>query len=208
MMTTAELLEMYKEEKTAAIGDENERTGLEDFPSFKEWKKEYLADREELLTGFSTTVTMEEAVDLTDEELDNGSDTEDLNLTLTEDDDMTDTNTTETVDNTEVTATEPTTEAAPATTEETAPKAPAKRTTKKKAAKKAAKKATGSKVAAKGTKGPSKADAARKIFAKMYPQVQAGKKARKDVIEQFQTVAGLSKAGAATYYQNFKKAAS
>lgn len=50
-------------------------------------------------------------------------------------------------------------------------------------------------------KAPSKADVARAIFAEMTGA------ARKDVIARFISEAGLTKAGAATYYQNLKKAA-
>ena len=48
----------------------------------------------------------------------------------------------------------------------------------------------------------SKASVAREIFA-----LNFGKVARKDVIALFMSEAGLTKAGAATYYQKFKKAA-
>lgn len=47
----------------------------------------------------------------------------------------------------------------------------------------------------------SKASIARSLFVANY-----GKLARKDVIALFITEAGLTKAGAATYYQNFVKA--
>ena len=48
----------------------------------------------------------------------------------------------------------------------------------------------------------SKASVARAIFAEDF-----GRVARKDVIARFMAEAGLTKAGAATYYQKFKKAA-
>lgn len=47
-------------------------------------------------------------------------------------------------------------------------------------------------------KAPSKADIARGIFAEMQGAT------RKDVIARFMSEARLTKAGAATYYQNFK----
>lgn len=57
-----------------------------------------------------------------------------------------------------------------------------------------------------GTTAPSKADLARAIFNANY-----GVLARKDIIAKFISEAGLTKAGAGTYYQNFtakmKKAA-
>ena len=49
---------------------------------------------------------------------------------------------------------------------------------------------------------PKKSEIARVIFGEMY-----GKSPRKDVIARFKAEAGLSEAGAATYYQNFVKAA-
>lgn len=49
---------------------------------------------------------------------------------------------------------------------------------------------------------PTKADLAREIFAKMYGKPNV---ARKDVINAFIAEAGLTKAGAGTYYQNFTK---
>jgi len=54
----------------------------------------------------------------------------------------------------------------------------------------------------KASGGVSKTELARAIFVKMF-----GKKgvARKDIIEQFIKDAGLTKAGASTYYQNFVK---
>lgn len=49
---------------------------------------------------------------------------------------------------------------------------------------------------------PTKADKAREIFARMYGKPNV---ARKDVINVFIAEAGLTKAGAGTYYQNFTK---
>lgn len=54
-------------------------------------------------------------------------------------------------------------------------------------------------------KGPSKADRARKILEEMWDDLQAGKVKRKDVIQRFVGEAGLTKAGASTYYGNIKK---
>jgi len=54
-------------------------------------------------------------------------------------------------------------------------------------------------------KGPSKADRARKIMEEMWGDLQAGKVKRKDVIQRFVGEAGLTKAGASTYYGNIKK---
>jgi hypothetical protein len=53
--------------------------------------------------------------------------------------------------------------------------------------------------------GPSKAELARKIMEEMWDDIQAGKVKRKDVIQRFVGEAGLTKAGASTYYGNIKK---
>lgn len=53
-------------------------------------------------------------------------------------------------------------------------------------------------------KAESKADVARKIFAEMYGKEGV---ARKDIIKRFETEAGLTKAGAATYHQQMVKKA-
>lgn len=53
--------------------------------------------------------------------------------------------------------------------------------------------------------GPSKAELARKIMEEMWDDIQAGKVKRKDVIHRFVGEAGLTKAGASTYYGNIKK---
>jgi hypothetical protein len=54
-------------------------------------------------------------------------------------------------------------------------------------------------------KGPSKAELARKIMEEMWDDLKAGKVKRKDVIQRFIGEAGLTKAGASTYYGNIKK---
>ena len=53
--------------------------------------------------------------------------------------------------------------------------------------------------------GPSKAEVARKIMEEVWDDLQAGKIKRKDVILRFVNEAGLTKAGASTYYGNIKK---
>jgi len=58
---------------------------------------------------------------------------------------------------------------------------------------------------AKKSSEPSKADAARKIMEEMWDDLQAGKVKRKDIIQRFVSEAGLTKAGASTYYGNIKK---
>lgn len=57
---------------------------------------------------------------------------------------------------------------------------------------------TGSTGTPEAVKSPSKADVARGIFVEMKGSP------RKDVIARFISEAKLTKAGAATYYQNFK----
>lgn len=189
MKSDIELLEMYKEEKALVIGSPSERTGLEPFPSFKEWKAEYVKEYAET-HDIDNPMTMEEAVAAIEAELGNELigddllDEEDLEAAKAvvqpteEEDEMT----------------EAATEAA---TEAVTEKATVTSTKKPKSAKG---KATATTAAA-----PSKASKAREIFNKLYPQVIEGKKARKDVIAAFVDKAGLTAAGASTYYQKFKK---
>lgn len=54
-------------------------------------------------------------------------------------------------------------------------------------------------------KAPSKADKAREVFAACYAQSPVPQ--RKDIIAKACDAAGLTPKGAATYLQNFKKAA-
>lgn len=187
MKSNAELLKLYTEEKDLVIGTKESRTGLEEFPSFGEWKQEYVREYDET----HQTVDVKEADAMFDREVEMVED-ELVNLVTElatenetnpdEDDDMTN-EATNTVDNETPTA--------PAT-----PKA-------QKPAKKGSKTPKAAKPAVK--KEPSKADAARKVFSQMYPKVLEGKKARKDVIAAFVEKAGLTQAGASTYYQKMKK---
>jgi len=73
--------------------------------------------------------------------------------------------------------------------------------TAKEAAKKAEKAAVSA--AKKAEKGPTKADQARDIYTRMV----AANKERKDIIATFKVELGMGDSGAATYYQNCKKAA-
>ena len=191
MKSTAQLLQDYKDEKTLVIGPEHLRTGLEDFPSFKEWKLEYM--KEYALThDMDNPMSMEDAVAALEAELEADDDElipdEDLKALAAD--------TPETPEE-ENDMTEETTPAAEAT-EAPADTKPAAKPKRKPAAKK--------KVAAK-KRPPSKAKEAEKVFAKLYPKVVEGKKARKDVIDEFVTKVGLTANGAATYYQKLKKAA-
>lgn len=53
----------------------------------------------------------------------------------------------------------------------------------------------------------TKADKAREVFAKAYPDGKTTTMQRKDIINLMISEAGLTKPGAATYLQNFKKKA-
>lgn len=57
------------------------------------------------------------------------------------------------------------------------------------------------------TAAPSKSEKAVAIFDSMYPKVQKGEAARKDVIARFTSEAGMTKAYASTKYQALKKKA-
>lgn len=197
MKSNVDLLNQYKEEKALVIGSEEERTGLEDFPTFKEWKAEYVKEYNET----HVTVDVEDAdahfdqiVDEADEEL------EALAAELSDDDVPPEE---EDEDMTEATPAAPTAEK-PAAPKKRAParkkaaakkKAPAKRAAAKKAPLK--KKAVGKKRAS------SKTAKAQKIFDRFY-----GKKTRAEIIEKFVAQCDLTANGAATYYQKMKKAAS
>ena len=54
---------------------------------------------------------------------------------------------------------------------------------------------------------PTKADKARVVFAEAYPDGKTTTMARKDIIAKLQSDAGLTKAGAGTYLQNYKNKA-
>lgn len=201
MKSDIQLFEEYKVEKAIVVGAPDERTGLEDFPSFKEWKLEYMKEYAET-HDMENPVSMEEAVALLESELEAAADDdllseEDLEALAadktpeTQDEENTmseDVNATEAAEATEATATTEATEA---------PAKPKRKSTGKKKAVK--------KVAAK-KRPPSKAADAQKVFDRLYPKVLEGKKARKDVIEEFVSKVGLTANGAATYFQKLKTA--
>lgn len=191
MKSDVDLLNDYKAEKALVIGGPDERTGLEDFPSFKEWKADYVKEYNET----HQTVSVEEAdamfdaaVEEAENELEAMAVEFDDESTETEDDEMED-----------VTAEAP---AAPAEV----PAKPKRAAKKKVAAKKAPAKKTAAKKAPvkkkAATRANSKAAKAQTIFTKFY-----GKKTRAEIIEKFIAQAGLTANGAATYYQKMKKAA-
>lgn len=202
MKSDAQLLELYKEEKALIVGGLNERTGLEEFPSFKEWKLEYMKEYAET-HDMDNPVSMEEAVAALEAEIEAGDDEllDEADLAALAADETPETEMESTMTE-EVTTPAAEADATPATPEAPAAKPKAKATKKKTAAKK---KAPVKKVAAK-KKPPSKAGAAQKIFDRLYPKVLDGKKKRKDVIDELVEKAGLTANGAATYYQKMKKA--
>lgn len=167
MRTELELFEMYKEEKAIVIGDFKTRTGLEDFPSFRDWKREYLEDYFRLHVAVSKKEAdriMDEAVSAADTEL-------------------------EAMLKREMKVDPKKDRKAKVQTVKRAPRV-------KKAATKAATKTS------KGTgtkRTVNKAAITRDIFTSMY-----GTSSRKDVIAKF-VEAGLTPAGASTYYQKWKK---
>lgn len=191
MISDIDLLNRYKEEKALVIGSVEERTGLEPFPTWKEWKAEYVKEYNETHVTVDVKeadAIMDAAVEEAEEELDAMVDEFDSETETEEEDDMSD--------------------ATPAATE--VPAKPKRVAKKKVAAKKKAPRtkpvyATKKKVVAKkapAKKPVSKASKARKIFDRFY-----GKKARAEIIEKFVGQAGLTANGAATYYQKMKKAA-
>lgn len=211
MKSNLELLDMYKEEKALVIGGPESRTGLEPYPSFSEWKDEYVREYNRT-HDVENPLSMEEAVALADVELaadelaeeDELLPEEDLKAlaasepdpeTEEEDEDM---NQTATTDMTPATKPTPTPAAVKAK-----PAAKAKPATVKKPAAVKAKPAAVKKPTVKKA-GPNKTAEATKVFNRMYPKVLEGKKARKDVINELITKVGLTSNGASTYYQKLK----
>lgn len=196
MRSNLELLEMYKEEKALIIGGPEVRTGLEDFPSFGEWKSDYLADYQ----STHQTVSVEEAdaqFDAIVEEAENELETLVIEITddETETEEVNDMTDEAVINNVEPTEAEMN-DASPAEKPAEKPKRARKEKVQaeKGAVKRPRKKAE-----------KSKASEARKVFNRMYPKVLEGKKARKDVIAQFIEKCGLTANGASTYYQKLKK---
>ena len=210
MKSNADLLEMYKEEKSRVIGDEETRTGLEAFPAFADWKAQYAREYEET----HETVTVEEAdarAERTVEEAEEELYALVAKLRLTEEAEP------EPEEEDEVDeAPPPPVVEKPArpkptggrgkkrTLRKKVTKLPAKKKAKKKVAKKApAKKkvVTKKKVTARKRKSRrlSKVQKAHNIFDRFY-----GRKSRAEIIDKFVAQCDLSPAGAATYYQRFK----
>lgn len=209
MKSDIDLLKMYKEEKALIIGMPDVRTGLEPFPSFQEWKRQYTQE----YNATHVTVSIEEA----DAQFDAAVEEADLELqnlmasVLTnineEDSNMSENvqaNTEEAVNPNVVTVDanedngqqEATTEAQ--TKPEATKKAPKVRL-KPKAKGNAKAKAT-SGVKKRKSRAKSKTEKARTIFNQFY-----GKKTRAEIVEKFVRRVGLTANGASTYYQKFKK---
>lgn len=171
MRTELELFEMYKEEKSLIIGDFKTRTGLESFPDFKDWKREYLEDYFKLHVAVSKKEAdriMDEAVEAADEELEAML----LRSMKVKDEPI-----------------------------------KQRKTKAIKAPKVKKSKAVSVKSTVKGTgtkRTVNKAAITRDIFTAEYPRVVTGEISRKDIITKF-IDAGLTAAGASTYYQRWKK---
>lgn len=151
MLNNIDLLNLYKEEKTLVIGRPEVRTGLEEFPSFAEWKEEYIREYNET----HETVDINEADARAEAAIEEAEKAIDQFEELTKED---------VVNEAIVQNIKPVKQAG------------------------------------------SKTELAREIFEQMYPQVLAGTLKRKDVIQSFISDAGLTSAGASTYYQKFKSA--
>ncbi len=197
MLNTVDLLNKYKDEKALVIGSEAERTGLEDFPSWKEWKAEYEKEWAEC----HVTVDIEDAdayfdaiAEAAEEEL---GDTE-FEATAEESDE----------DEEEVVETAPEPEVKKAV------KAKVIGRTKMQKAVNKAKKTDVRKVKkpdvrkvkkpdVRKLKAPfSKTEKAQKIFTRFHGKPNWD---RKRMIAKFVAEVGLTPAGASTYYAKFKK---
>ena len=188
MRSDLEIFEMYKEEKALVVGDLNERTGLEPFPTFKNWKeayiKDYLRNHVEVSEKEADRL-MDAAVELAEEELEllekegaSAAEVEEAGIRVA---------------------------AAKEKAKESKAALKAKRAAKRKPRAKKAKATVAKKAKGTGEKRKvNKASIARGIFKEMYPKVEAGELKRKDVIAKF-LEAGLTAAGSSTYYQKFKK---
>lgn len=189
MLSTHSLLELYKAEKADFADYATE------FPKFSEWKKSYEVDFSSIERRI---VSCEEA----DSYFDSIVEIEEKEMPLLvvntpkpEEDISVDSNTTDETAKEITMYTNDETTVTTASTETTEVATPAK-------AKRVRKPSAGKKVAA--TKAPkvTKADKARSIFKRL----SRGKTLnREKILEAFQKEAGLSKNGAATYYQSLRK---
>lgn len=202
MKSDIDLLEMYRDEKSLVIGAVGIRTGLEAFPSFKEWKLEYMKEYAET-HDMSNPLSMEEAVNALEKELNESGDDlldeEEVTSSLTSADEeriMAMLNDSPETPNEENEMTEEIAVTGATNTENPIPGAPPKKTKVR---------STSTPTEPAAPKPPSMAKEAQKVFDRLYPKVLEGKKARKDVIAEFVEKVGLTKAGANTYYQNMKK---
>lgn len=189
------LLADYKAEKTIVIGSPEERTGLEEYPHFKEWKAQYV---EEYL---DTHMTMEEAD--ADELVELQAKEADLELTKLASEFGKDAEAEAEEDDDE--------DEAPVAKKATKPiakkkldvrKAKPPMVNKKNPPLKAKAKPAAKKAAPKAKGKMSKTQKAQNIFNRFY-----GKKTRAEIILKFQAQCDLTPAGSSTYYQKFRKLA-
>jgi hypothetical protein len=193
MKSNAKLLDMYKVEKELIIGgdpdrasvleacdpwrQEGSRTGLEPFPTFAEWKAEYVKEylnTHKNVSEEEADAILAAAVEEAEAEL--------KAIMVVADEEI-----------------EP--KVKPAVKAKAERKSVAKKKTPAKK-KPATKKKVAKKSAPAKKKGSSKTDKAQKIFDRFY-----GRKTRAEIIEKFCAQCDLTANGAATYYQKFKKAA-
>lgn len=203
MLNGVDLLNRYKDEKAMVIGSEAERTGLEDFPSFKEWKAEYEAEWAET----HVTVDVKEADAMFDAIVDEAFEAEEEDSLTAEGEDPADAEADEEEAAPEAEPQTGTQEPAPA------PKAKAKpplkgvkktdiRKTKKPDVRAVKKPNVKKSPPLKKAKAPSKADKAKKIFDRYFDQPKWD---RKRIIAKFVSDVQMTPAGASTYYQSFKR---
>lgn len=194
MKSDIDLFNQYKEEKALVIGDVDERTGLEPFETFKEWKAVYVEE----YNATHQTVEVKKADKMMDKLVEEAeAELEELADQFESDDEIVE----EEEEMTEATAATKAKKKVPAKKKVSA----RKRATDKQNAgvkRQAAKRKATRPVAKKVARANSKAAQAQKIFNRLY-----GKKARAEIINKFIADAGLTANGAATYYQKFKKAA-
>lgn len=178
MKSNVDLLRQYKEEKALVIGSKEERTDLEPFPTFGQWKEVYTLEYNET----HKTVTVEEA----DAEFDAAVEEADAELQAIIDE-LGD------VDN-------PTPKKIvvrkKVTKRKVRPSAKVEKVSRTKV------KRAIHKMTKKRAKRKSKIEKAETIFNRFY-----GRKTRSEIIEKLVNQIGLTQAGASTYYQKLKKTA-
>lgn len=179
MRTELQLFEMYKEDNAIVMGPLKERSGFEEpWMTFKEWKEDY----KETYPHAMVKVT-KKSKKKAEKEFASMAAIAEAELGDTDFDPETTKSDRKAADGEMVSVLVKRTKPAPAR---------AVRTIKTRSKKRS-------------PKAGSKASEARAVFAKLYPQVDRGELARKDVITAFVNVIGLTKNGASTYYQRYKR---